>query len=71
MNPYRNWMSPTMKGVKKASKKFQSQFDAVASAPCLARVRVGKVSPMRIQIPGAQVDAYPRMNKHAETIITG
>jgi hypothetical protein len=44
-------MSLVMKGVKNASRKFQSQLEAVASAPCLARVRVGKVSPIRIQIP--------------------
>lgn len=40
-----------MKGVKKARRKFQSQLPAVEMAPCLARVRVGNVSPMRIQIP--------------------
>ena len=28
-----------------------NQLAAVESEPCLARVRVGKVSPMRIQIP--------------------
>jgi len=33
------------------------QLLAVESAPCFALVRVGKVSPMRIQIPGAQVIA--------------
>src|SRR6266404_613618 len=44
-------MSPVMKGVKNASRKFQSQLEAVASAPCLARVRVGKDSPIRIQMP--------------------
>src|SRR6266404_1673183 len=44
-------MSPTMKGVKNARRKFQSQLEAVASAPCLARVRVGNVSPIRIQMP--------------------
>lgn len=58
INPYLKWIAPTMKGVKKASKKFQSQLAVVANAPCLARVLVGKVSPIRIQIPGAQVDAY-------------
>lgn len=42
-----------MKGVKKANKKFQSQFEAVANAPCLARVLVGNVSPIRIHMPGA------------------
>lgn len=44
---------------------FQSQLEAVASAACLARVRRGNVSPVKIQIPGAQVLAYPRMNKQA------
>ena len=34
-------------------KRTQSQFDAVESAPCFARERVGKVSPIRIQIPAA------------------
>lgn len=46
------------------------QLLAVASAPCFARVLVGNVSPIRIQTPGAQVVAYPRMNMQAETIIT-
>lgn len=36
---------------------FHIQLDAVASAACLARVRIGKVSPVRIQIPGAHVEA--------------
>ena len=55
--PYLYLMALTMKGVKKAMRKFQSQLDAVASAACFARVRVGKVSPMMIQMPGAQVIA--------------
>ena len=69
-NPYRNWIARTMNGVKNANRKFHSQFDAVDIAPCLARVRMGKVSPMMIQTPGAQVVAYPRMNMQAEMIIT-
>ena len=32
-------------------KRTQSQLDAVESAPCLALVRVGNVSPIKIQIP--------------------
>ena len=68
--PYRNSIALTMKGVKKAKRKFMSQFDAVASAPCFARVRVGNVSPIRIHTPGAQVMAYPKINMQAETIIS-
>lgn len=37
MYPYRKSISPTINGVKKASKKFQNQFDAVASAIALER----------------------------------
>ena len=44
-------MALAMNGVKKARRKFQSQLLAVASAAWRARVRVGKVSPMRIQMP--------------------
>lgn len=50
-NPYRKAIGLTMKGVKNARRKFQSQLLAVESAACRARVRVGNVSPMRIQTP--------------------
>lgn len=63
-------MADTIKGVKNAIRKFHNQLLAVDSAPCFALVLVGKVSPIRIQIPGAHVVAYPRMNRHALTIIT-
>lgn len=56
-NPYRNLIALTMNGVKNARRKFHSQLLAVEIAACFARVRVGNVSPTRIQIPGAQVDA--------------
>lgn len=48
---------------------FHSQLLAVAKAACFALVRSGNVSPVKIQIPGAHVEAYPRMNKHADTIM--
>ena len=86
-NPYLNWIAETMKGVKNAIKKFHSLQDvnkqskqlilrtyqllAVDNAPCFARVFVGKVSPMRIQTPGAHVVAYPKINMQALTIMTG
>lgn len=43
----------------KAMRKFQSQLlaAAVKTAACFDQVRVGKVSPTRIQIPGPQVMA--------------
>src|SRR6201986_752605 len=63
-------MALMMNGVKNASRKFHTQLLAVASAPCFARVRVGNVSPLRIQMPGAQVLAKPRMNMHAAPIIS-
>ena len=59
--PYLYLMDLTMKGVKNARRKFQSQLDAVASAAWRARVRVGKVSPMRIQIPLQRVVSILRM----------
>jgi len=46
------------------------QLALVANAPCFALVRVGKISPMRIHTPGAQVIAYPIMNIQALKIIT-
>ena len=46
------------------------QLALVANVPCFALVRVGKVSPMRIHTPGAQVMAYPKMHIQALTIIT-
>ena len=49
--PYLDLMALTMKGVKNARRKFHSQLLAVESAPWRARVRVGNVSPMRIQMP--------------------
>ena len=63
-------MACVMNGVKKASKKFHNQLDMVATAAWAERVRVGKLSPVRIQAPGAQVDAKPRMKRQADTIIT-
>jgi hypothetical protein len=39
--------------------------DHLSHAPCFALVRVGKISPMRIHTPGAQVIAYPIMNMQA------
>jgi hypothetical protein len=35
--PYRKSISPTMKGVKKPRRKFQSQFDAVDNAMAFDR----------------------------------
>ena len=62
-----------MKGVKKARRKFQSQLEAVASAPCLARVRVGKVSPIRIQMPLrtniGQVSSTIRKETHGAQVV--
>lgn len=69
-NPYRYWIAFVMKGVKNARRKFHIQFEPAASEAWYDRVRVGNVSPVRIHTPGAHVVAYPRMNKHAETIIT-
>jgi hypothetical protein len=44
-------MALLMKGVKNASRKFQTQLEAVDKLPCFARVRVGNVSPIKIQTP--------------------
>lgn len=55
MNPYEKPIADTINGVNKARRKFQSQLLAVASAPCFARVRVGNISPMRIQMPLQQL----------------
>jgi len=52
------------------SQYTQPQLHDVANAPCFALDLVGNVSPMIIQIPGAQVLAYPRMKRHVEMIIT-
>lgn len=41
----------------KALHVLKTQLARVLRAPCLARVCVGKVSPTRIQTPGAQVVA--------------
>lgn len=51
-----------MGGEKKANKKLKVQFMRVARAACLALVFEEKDSPTKIQIPGAQVEAYPKMN---------
>ena len=55
--PYLYWIALVMKGVKNAKRKFQSQLDPAAREAWYDRVRVGKVSPVRIQIPGAHVVA--------------
>lgn len=60
-------MALLMKGVKNANRKFQIQFAAVDRLPCLARVRVGNVSPMRIQTPLPNVS---RSQNHSMQILT-
>jgi hypothetical protein len=49
--PKRNWISLMIKGVKNASRKFHSQLEPAASEAWYERVRVGNVSPVKIQIP--------------------
>ena len=51
INRMRGPIFAAIRGAKKLSRKFHSQFDAVASEAWRARVRVGNVSPIRIQIP--------------------
>lgn len=58
-----------MKGVKNASRKFQSQFDAVDKAMPLARYRDGYSSPQMVQTMGPQVVAKPKMKNEAMTIM--
>ncbi len=43
-------MAFVMKGVKKAKRKFHNQFEPAASEAWYDRVRVGKVSPVSVQI---------------------
>ena len=52
---------PTMYGVMTAMMVFQSQFDAVERATPRERIGRGKISPMRTQAPGPQVDAKKKM----------
>lgn len=58
-----------MKGVKKPRRKFHSQFEAVDIAMALERYRDGYNSAQIVQMIGPQVDAKPKINKHAKTII--
>lgn len=53
---------------KEKDAQFPSQFPAVASEACLARVRRGKVSPMTTQAIGPHVPAKLAMNKQVATI---
>lgn len=62
-------MSPTMKGVKNPRRKFHSQLEAVDNAMALERYRDGYNSAQIVQMIGPQVEANPKIKKHANTII--
>lgn len=67
--PKRKSIAPTMKGVKKARRKFHSQFEAVDIAMALERYRDGYSSAQIVQTMGPQVEANPRINRQAKTIM--
>lgn len=67
--PYRKSIAEVMKGVKKARRKFQIQFEAVDIAIHCARYRDGYSSLVTVQIIGPQVLAKAAINKHAKTIM--
>ena len=52
---------PTISGVMTAMMVFQSQFEAVERATPRERMGRGKISPMRTQAPGPQVEAKKKM----------
>lgn len=62
-------MAEVIKGVKKARRKFQIQFEAVDIDIQVARWRYGYISPVTVQTMGPQVEAKARMNKQAKKII--
>jgi hypothetical protein len=53
-------MADVRKGVKKARRKFQSQFDAVARDIPFARYSEGNSSAIKVHTIGPQVQANPR-----------
>lgn len=58
----------TMYGVMTAMMVFQSQLDAVDRATPRERIGSGKISPIKIQAPGPQVDAKKKMKMAMKAI---
>lgn len=57
-----------MYGVMTAMMVFQSQLEAVERATPRERTGSGKISPMRIQAPGPQVEAKKKMKMAMKAI---